>query len=49
MLGQTITARTGAVETTGRFEGIDETGALILSGPRGRQAIPAADVYFGRP
>lgn len=49
MLGETITARTGTVETTGRFEGIDETGALILSGPRGRQAIPAADVYFGRP
>ncbi|MDQ1899216.1 biotin--[acetyl-CoA-carboxylase] ligase [Paracoccus sp. WLY502] len=45
-LGETITARTGAVETTGRFEGIDETGALILTGPRGRQAIPAADIYF---
>ncbi|MFC3169016.1 MULTISPECIES: biotin--[acetyl-CoA-carboxylase] ligase [Paracoccus] len=45
-LGETITARTGTVETTGRFDGIDETGALILTGPRGRQAIPAADIYF---
>ena len=32
---------------TGVFEGIDETGALILSTPRGRKAIPAADIYFG--
>ena len=45
-LGETITARTGTTETTGRFEGIDETGALILTTPRGRQAIPAADIYF---
>ena len=27
-LGETITARTGGTETTGVFEGIDETGAL---------------------
>ena len=46
-LGETITARTGGTETTGVFEGIDETGALILSTPRGRKAIPAADIYFG--
>ncbi|WP_343069746.1 biotin--[acetyl-CoA-carboxylase] ligase [Paracoccus amoyensis] len=45
-LGETITARTGTVETTGVFEGIDETGALILMTPRGKQAIPAADIYF---
>ncbi|MCF3972419.1 biotin--[acetyl-CoA-carboxylase] ligase [Paracoccus salsus] len=45
-LGETITARAGAVETTGRFEGIDETGALLLVTARGRQAIPAADIYF---
>ena len=49
MLGETITARTGTAETTGRFDGIDETGALLLTGPRGRQTIPAADVYFARP
>ncbi|WP_246053573.1 biotin--[acetyl-CoA-carboxylase] ligase [Paracoccus hibiscisoli] len=46
-LGETITARTGTDRITGRFDGIDETGALILTGPRGRQAIPAADIHFG--
>lgn len=45
-LGETITARTGTTETTGRFEGIDEAGALILITPRGRQAIQAADIFF---
>lgn len=45
-LGETIVARTGGTETTGRFDGIDETGALILTGPRGRHVIPAADIYF---
>lgn len=45
-LGQQITARTGAVARTGRFEGIDATGALILDTDRGREAIPAADVFF---
>lgn len=45
-LGETLTARTGKVEVTGVFEGIDESGALILATPRGKQAIPAADIYF---
>ncbi len=45
-LGQTITARTGTAEITGRFEGIDDTGALILVDSKGRQAIPAADIHF---
>nr|WP_318272636.1 biotin--[acetyl-CoA-carboxylase] ligase [Paracoccus saliphilus] len=45
-LGETITARTGTAEITGRFEGIDDSGALILTGPKGRQAIPAADIHF---
>ena len=45
-LGETITARTGTTATEGRFEGIDETGALILTTPHGRQAIPAADIFF---
>jgi BirA family biotin operon repressor/biotin-[acetyl-CoA-carboxylase] ligase len=30
----------------GIFEGIDDTGALILKTAAGRQVIPAADVYF---
>ncbi len=46
-LRETITARTGASETQGRFEGIDESGALILTTARGRQVIAAADVHFG--
>lgn len=46
-LGETITARTGTDRLTGRFDGIDETGALILTGPRGRHVIPAADIHFG--
>jgi len=45
-LGETITARTGNTSRTGRFEGIDETGALILVTAAGREIIPAADVYF---
>ncbi|SMO33386.1 biotin--[acetyl-CoA-carboxylase] ligase [Paracoccus laeviglucosivorans] len=46
-LGETIIARTGKSETRGIFEGIDDTGALILQTPSGRQVLPAADVFFG--
>lgn len=45
-LGETITARTGQAELTGRFDGIDLGGALILTTAAGRQSVPAADVYF---
>lgn len=45
-LGQVITARTGTTETTGTFDTVDDTGNLILSTPKGRVAIPAADIYF---
>ena len=45
-LGETIIARTGTAEWTGRFEGIDEGGSLILTTAAGRQSIPAADVFF---
>ena len=45
-LGQTITARTGAHARTGRFDGIDEAGALILTTAQGREVVPAADIYF---
>ena len=45
-LGETIRARTGTAVHTGRFETVDETGALILMTPHGRLAIPAADVFF---
>ncbi|WP_348524701.1 biotin--[acetyl-CoA-carboxylase] ligase [Paracoccus marinaquae] len=46
-LGETITARTGSAEMTGRFDGIDETGALLLTTAQGREVVPAADIYFG--
>lgn len=45
-LGQTITARTGTATRTGRFEGIDDSGALVLTTAAGREVIPAADVFF---
>ncbi len=45
-LGQVITARTGLHETTGTFETIDDSGALILKTAQGRQAISAGEVFF---
>ncbi|WBU57043.1 biotin--[acetyl-CoA-carboxylase] ligase [Paracoccus sediminicola] len=45
-LGETITARTGNAEFTGRFDGIDACGALILTTAGGRKSVPAADVFF---
>jgi len=45
-LGEVITARTSKEVHTGSFEGLDETGNLILLTPEGKRVIPAADVYF---
>lgn len=45
-LGQVITARVAATETTGTFETVDDTGNLVLLTAQGRSRIPAADVYF---
>jgi BirA family biotin operon repressor/biotin-[acetyl-CoA-carboxylase] ligase len=45
-LGARITARTMRDETSGIFEDIDDTGALILRTGTGRVAITAADVFF---
>lgn len=45
-LGQTITARTGAETISGRFETVDDRGNLVLSTPKGRRAIAAADIHF---
>jgi len=48
-LGETVTARTGRETLTGRFEGLDETGALVLATPEGTRAIPAADIHLPAP
>ena len=45
-LGDTIRARTGTAVHEGRFETIDDTGALVLQTSTGRMSIPAADVFF---
>lgn len=45
-LGQRITARTMTETIEGTFDTVDEGGALVLTTPRGRRAIPAADVFF---
>lgn len=45
-IGETITARSGSVTRSGRFDGIDDSGALILTTASGREIIPAADIYF---
>ncbi len=45
-LGEVITARTSRDEITGRFETVDEAGQLVLTTPKGRVTVPAADVYF---
>ena len=45
-LGETIRARTGTAIHDGRFETIDDKGALILHTSAGRMSIPAADVFF---
>lgn len=45
-LGEIITARTSQSAMTGIFDTIDAAGNLVLITGAGRQAIPAADVYF---
>lgn len=45
-LGEEIVARTTREEWRGIFETVDEQGNLVLSTPKGRRAIAAADVFF---
>lgn len=46
-LGETIEARLTAATLTGRFSGLDETGALILDLPSGdRRVIPGGEIFF---
>ncbi len=46
-LGEEITARTITEEIRGRFETVDETGALVLHTQAGPRQISAADIFFG--
>ena len=45
-LGQQVRARTGTTSQEGRFETIDDSGALILVQAKGSIAISAAEVFF---
>ncbi len=45
-LGEVITARTARDEMTGTFETVDAAGNLVLSTPKARHAIPAAEIFF---
>jgi BirA family biotin operon repressor/biotin-[acetyl-CoA-carboxylase] ligase len=45
-LGEQITARTVKEEIQGRFETVDETGALVLHTDAGPRAITAAEIFF---
>ncbi|PQA89461.1 biotin--[acetyl-CoA-carboxylase] ligase [Hyphococcus luteus] len=47
-LGVDITVRLPNEELSGVFEGLDETGALVLRSPAGRRTIAAGDVFFAR-
>ena len=44
--GGQVTARTGAGTLTGRFEGLDGSGALILATESGMRRVAAADVML---
>ncbi len=45
-LGEVIYARLPDRTISGTFETIDETGALVLTMAKGRQTLPAAEVFF---
>jgi BirA family biotin operon repressor/biotin-[acetyl-CoA-carboxylase] ligase len=46
-LGKQIIARTVSQEIHGRFETVDETGALVLHTDKGLRHITAAEIFFG--
>ena len=45
-LGETVTARTTLETVEGRFETINESGAMVLATSAGPRAIAAADIFF---
>jgi len=47
-LGETVSIRSGASGVVGTFEGLDETGCMVIVTSKGERAtIAAGDVYFG--
>jgi len=45
-LGEEIVARLPGREVAGRFETVDERGAIVLATARGRVSLPAAEIHF---
>ncbi|WP_316013989.1 biotin--[acetyl-CoA-carboxylase] ligase [Roseobacter sp. HKCCA0434] len=45
-IGEQMTARLVGREVTGRFDGIDADGALLLATATGIERLPAAEIYF---
>jgi BirA family biotin operon repressor/biotin-[acetyl-CoA-carboxylase] ligase len=47
-VGQTVSVQSGASTISGRFDGLDDDGCLIVATSDGRRvAVSAGDVYFG--
>lgn len=46
-LGEPIVARLPDRVVSGRFETVDETGAIVIATAEGRVVLPAADIHFG--
>jgi BirA family biotin operon repressor/biotin-[acetyl-CoA-carboxylase] ligase len=47
-IGEQIVARLPGREIAGRFETVDESGALVVATETGRVALPAAEIHFAR-
>ncbi len=45
-IGEDIVARLPGREVAGRFETVDESGAIVLATAEGRVVLPAADIHF---
>jgi BirA family biotin operon repressor/biotin-[acetyl-CoA-carboxylase] ligase len=45
-LGEVVTARMGDREVTGTFDTVDPDGRIVLTTPRAREVIAAADIFF---
>ncbi len=45
-IGSRVAVRIGTRETAGLFESIDDTGAMMLATPGGREVVTAADIHL---